>query len=205
MTENTKIILSAKELELVCNTEWILTKHAIIEKVYQLFGAVSSAMESEMQKQKPHLPAAIFINSPKISKGENYRKLPYVMLDYPRYFVKDETLAIRTFFWWGNFFSVSLQISGTFLSSMRPNFVNSYSWLKENDFWIGVNEDRWQHHFETDNYRSIKSLSEEEFSFILSSKPFIKIAKKISLEQWQEAPGFIKNCFDQLAGLLKNH
>jgi hypothetical protein len=36
MTEKTKINLSAKELELVCNKEWILTKQVIIEKVYEL-------------------------------------------------------------------------------------------------------------------------------------------------------------------------
>ena len=50
--------------------------------------------------------------SPKISKGENYRGLPYVMLDYPRLFGREEVLAIRTFFWWGHGFSVTLHLKG---------------------------------------------------------------------------------------------
>jgi len=50
--------------------------------------------------------------SPKISRGENYLGLPYLVLDYPRLFRPDAVLAIRTFFWWGHFFSSTLQLSG---------------------------------------------------------------------------------------------
>jgi hypothetical protein len=38
METATKIALSEKELQLVCDTDWILTKHSIIQKVYALFG-----------------------------------------------------------------------------------------------------------------------------------------------------------------------
>ena len=41
-----KIQLSAEEMQLVCNREWILTKHRIIEKVYQLFGSLSAKMQT---------------------------------------------------------------------------------------------------------------------------------------------------------------
>ena len=86
MAMDTKIALSDKELEMVCNTDWILTKHAIIQKVYKLFGEMLPLFEKTVNENKKYLPAEVFINSPKISKGENYKLLPYVMLDYPRYF-----------------------------------------------------------------------------------------------------------------------
>ena len=41
------------------------------------------------------LPAEMLFHSPKISKGENYKGLPYVMLDYPRCFGKTDIFAIR--------------------------------------------------------------------------------------------------------------
>ena len=112
MMEKTKIALSAKELELVCNKEWILTKHAIVQKVITLFGRALEDMQQQVEQRIHGLPAAVNGQSPKISKGENFQSLPYVMLDYPRYFHKENTLAIRTFFWWGNFFSVTLHLSG---------------------------------------------------------------------------------------------
>ncbi len=37
MPSTTKITLSDKELSLVQNSEWILTKQVIIQKVYDLF------------------------------------------------------------------------------------------------------------------------------------------------------------------------
>ncbi|MEJ7586896.1 MAG: hypothetical protein WKI04_04975 [Ferruginibacter sp.] len=45
-----KIALSAPELELVCNKEWILTKQIIIEKVYGLFGVLALSMEEKVSQ-----------------------------------------------------------------------------------------------------------------------------------------------------------
>ncbi len=203
MVPDTKIALSAKELELVCDTGWILTKHTIIQKVYQLFGDVLPQLETILLAQKELLPVEIFINAPKISKGENYRQLPYVMLDYPRYFGKDGTLAIRTFFWWGNFFSVSLQVSGCFYEKAVALLEAKWEWLQQNDYWVCVHNEPWQHHFEEDNFVPVQSLKEETYREILHGRPFIKIAKKIPLQQWEETPLFIAGTFEEMAELLK--
>ena len=66
MTQKTKIDLSASELELVCNKEWILTKHIIIGKVYLLFGALSLSMQRYVQQNKATLPAQVCDSNPKI-------------------------------------------------------------------------------------------------------------------------------------------
>ena len=98
MTKETKITLSSKELELICNSDWILTKHIIIDKVYQLFGKLAVSMQERVRQIASTLPREAAESNPKISRGENYRGLPYVMLDYPRHFTKESTLAMRTFF-----------------------------------------------------------------------------------------------------------
>lgn len=204
MTTATKITLSDKELELVCDTGWILTKHAIIQKVYDLFGAVLPQLQDSMNAARDHLTQEVFNVSPKISKGENYKLLPYVMLDYPRYFVKDDTIAIRTFFWWGNFFSVSLQLSGVFKTAAMNTLVQQYEWLREEAYFICVEDDPWEHHFETINFIPIRELTAEQFSGILLRKPFVKIAKKIPLDQWKDVPGFIVDTFTGLSNLVKS-
>jgi hypothetical protein len=191
MVTNTKIVLSAKELELVCNTDWILTKHIIIKKVYDLFGEVLPSMETILKNNQPCLPKEVFINSAKISKGENYKLLPYVMLDYPRYFSKNATVAIRTFFWWGNFFSISLQLSGSFKTQQLTTIKNNFEKLQQNDYYLCIDDNPWQHHFEKENYVAVNAMTRNEFESILPGKPFVKIAKKIALTQWEEAPAFI--------------
>ena len=204
MIDKTKITLSAKELELVCNTDWILTKHIIIEKVIDLFSTILISMQQKTGERKNSLPVEVFTKDPKISRGENYRQLPYVMLDYPRYFEKQDTLAIRTFFWWGNFFSINMQLSGTIKNSVVNNLATNFLHLQQNDYWICVNNNPWQHYFEEDNYLPLQKITKEQFSVMLNRELFIKIGKKISIEHWETVAAFIDNSFEEMILLLKN-
>jgi len=106
-----KIRLSSTEIELIKNADWILTKNAIIEKIVQFFSSLQEEQKNELQLYKNKLPSRFFTASPKVSKGENYSGLPYVVLDYPRFFDESGFGAIRTMFWWGNFFSITLHMA----------------------------------------------------------------------------------------------
>jgi hypothetical protein len=116
----TKVTLSPKELELVNNAGWILTKNAIIQKVYLMFGGLSEAYRAAIEKDAHITIEDIGPRSPKISKGEQYEGLPWVMLDYPRNFSGQDAFGIRSFFWWGNFCSITLQLSGRFQEKYAP-------------------------------------------------------------------------------------
>lgn len=203
MTDLTKITLSSYEQELVVNKEWILTKHIIIDKVYRLFGGLADLMQHIVETDKANLPAKAVTVSPKISRGENYRGLPYVMLDYPRYFTKDEVLAIRTFFWWGNFFSINLHLAGDCKTKAIPALLAAFQRLKEEGYYIAVPDDAWQHHFEADNYLPLSEYTAAAFAGRLNREPFIKIAKKIPLQQWDAAPAFLALHFSEMIQLLK--
>ena len=203
MTTDAKIALSDKELELVCDTSWILTKHAVIQKVYVLFGEVLEEMQKLTADNRLVLPAELFAHSPKIAKGENYRLLPYVMLDYPRHFAKDDTLAIRTFFWWGHFFSVGLQLSGRCKERAQSTVLQYYERLQTGRFSICINDDPWEHDFSEQNFVEISLVTREAFSGMLQRK-FVKIAKMLPVQEWNRAPGFIADVFTELVELLKN-
>ena len=203
MDEKAKITLSAKELELVCNTEWILTKHSVIKKVYRLFGELSENMQQLLEKEYLFLPGSIKDTGPKISKGENYQSLPYVMLDYPRCFGREDMLAIRIFFWWGNFFSINLQVSGKYQPGLIKTLEDNFSWLQANQYWVCVNDDPWQHHFELNNYLLIEKLTAERFVEIIESNDFIKIGKKIPVGQWENVLPFMEKTFEVLMMFLK--
>lgn len=181
----TKIRLSAKEAELVLNADWILTKNEILKKGKHLLEAV---MEDQL-KIIPFfkfLPAEIIRPSPKISKGENYKGLPYLILDHPRYFDNKNIFAIRTMLWWGNFFSTTLHLSGKYKRSYEPALSSSWSSLKEN-YYCCINDDPWEHHFEKDNYVAIEEISEATFKKIIAERSFIKLARKHSLHEWDNA------------------
>ena len=94
MKDQTKIQLSTYEMELINNAEVILTKNAIMQKARLLLENLQQLQQEHIQSHRKKFPAEIFIPSPKISKGENYKGLPYLVLDHPRYFDKENILLI---------------------------------------------------------------------------------------------------------------
>src|SRR5687768_3160639 len=141
--DEAKIQLSPEELLLVQNAEVLLTKQRIVGRVFDLFGELAAVLQKQMQTVSLADPVKKL--SPKIARGENYEGLPYVMLDYPRYFSRENILAIRTFFWWGNFFSVTLQLKGVYLRQYAPSLIAHRSHLGAAGFHIAISDDEWRH------------------------------------------------------------
>lgn len=194
----TKIRLSQEEASLVLRGDWILTKNSVMQKTMHMLGAVQTAQKALLSAIENPLPPDILQSSPKISRGENYLGLPWLMLDYPRLFNKEDSFAIRTFFWWGNFFSVTLQVSGTYKKYYAASIESSFRSLQAGGFFACINEDPWQHHFGPDNYQSFSTMTIDEWKEILSRGDFIKISKIISLQEWNDAQKKLVEVFRKL-------
>ncbi len=189
-----KIQLSPAEAALVENAEVILTKNRIIQKTVALLAHLQETISAQ--------PELSGLSSPKISKGENYLGLPWVVLDYPRISNGADLLFIRSMFWWGNFFSSTLQATGRYKAQAYAPLLTAYEWLATNHYSIGVGDDPWQHHFDPSNYTTIANLSKSEFSFLLEHQPHIKIAARWPLEQWDVAAKTLLESWKRLAGLV---
>ena len=190
--DRAKIHLSQEELELVQNAELLLTKNRIIAKVYEMFGYVIDEVQM-LLAGNPLLSTEIFAVSPKISKGENYLGLPYVMLDYPRCFGKTDVFAVRTMFWWGHFFSTTLHLKGKYKHQLVSAIMDHQGLLSANGFFIGVHEDEWRHDFDEANYTALQGCDPEMLAETLEQKDFCKIAAKTGLHNWS-------GIMDQLVG-----
>ena len=188
----TKVNLSVSEMELVTNASFILTKNEIIRKVYALFGTLSQSYINRLNTI--NISDEIRQSTPKIFKGENYQELPWVMLDYPRIFDKDNICAIRTFFWWGNYCSISLILKGKYLDKIKPYSADLKEWK------IGEDEQSlWQHDIDSLNFRQA-----DELDINKQALSFLKLAKKIPLTEWNHIESFMLNNFSSLSELLKD-
>ena len=183
-------------------TEWILRKQKIINQVSSLLSERIERIKNCVLSHTKIAYPEILSSLPKVSKGENYQSLPYVILDYPSVFSKKDVFALRTMFWWGHFFSVTLQISGLYLdkwgSCLCQNLKHSGS-----AYFICVNENAWHHHFEKENYRPVSQISEQDLDIIFN-KPFIKIAQKFPLNKWNEMPHLLDEAYLQILKLLED-
>ena len=199
--DETKIQLSAEEFVLVQNTEWLLTKHHIIGKVYYLFGELAVLWKDRIQTNST-LPIEITNISPKISKGEQYNMLPYVMLDYPRYFRKEEVCAIRTFFWWGNFFSVTLHLKGKWKTQLTSGILSELQELAKAGFALAQHGEEWNHTYEREQFINLKDFSTSGVADILHPQSFCKLTAVVPLKDWKDIPTKLNSLYDVVSAVF---
>lgn len=188
----TKIILSSAEQNALQNPEYILTKNSVIAKVYDLFGMLATHYR-QVHEQMKVLPS-ILQAEPKISRGENYQGMPYVMLDFPRLFDKEHICAIRSFFWWGHYFSITLHLKGRY-----RNGINLKTVPNTGKQWLYVSaEDEWNHDLRPTNTLALTEENFDQIETLHSAGSFCKIAQKLELEHWDDAGDFFQNAFKML-------
>jgi hypothetical protein len=173
--------LSVEELRLVTDPAWILTKNSIIRKVVEMFGELSGEWRGLVTA----------VTEPKISKGEQHKGLPWVMLDYPRLFGKEDVLAIRTMFWWGHCFSVTLHLKGKYLRLYLPVILAKRIELEGAGFRPGIADDEWEHEHRPGTW-----------SDAIGDRPFLKLSVNVGFDEWNAAPEIITEKFAVLAGIL---
>lgn len=192
-----KIQLSPQEIQMITDTEWIYSKQRIIKKVYELFGELSEEYKKILSIADP-FPNNISSGGGKISKGENYLGLPYVIMDHPATFSRDGVLAVRTMFWWGNFFSITLHISGSFKMGIQLN-DQAKTFLENCNFFI-ASGDEWDHHFEKENYTPVNVIT--TFPNSINERAHFKLAKKIGLTEWENAGEFLLTSFREIIDFM---
>jgi hypothetical protein len=184
MATTAKLTLSETELIFVQDKQFILSKQHIISVVYDMFSILSENLQPVLKSGKLELPMELLYAVPKIYKGEQYLNFPYVMLDYPAIFGKESMIAIRHMFWWSNFFSVTLHVSGDYKKKYEQSIIKNIQ-LNNKEIYFCVNDNQWQHHFEDINYILASSKTVTELTAIIEKRPFLKIAIRYPISDWK--------------------
>ena len=85
----------------------------------------------------------------------------------------------------------------------QQNLISNISALPVNNFYICINKEEWQHHFEEDNYVALNKLTKAQIQKIAVQQHFIKVAAKFSLHQCNEIEVLLKKSFTDALHLLK--
>ncbi|MEK6476958.1 hypothetical protein WJR50_05460 [Catalinimonas sp. 4WD22] len=195
--------ITDKELTYLEDLDFLLTRHGINKKINQLLLETEAGLKHFIQSHSIPFPDNIKYKAGKIAKGENYRLLPYFILDYPRQFHRNSIFALRTMCWWGHYFSVTLQLAGKSLKELRPALIENAEKLQQQEVYLYINEDDpWQHHLDDKNYISLKTLTEDELRTKIRELPYIKLMSTLRLEDWEELPDFTLLFFKQMLAAL---
>jgi hypothetical protein len=180
--QQTKIQLLPAEMELVSSPDIILTKNAILQKIKLFFEGLQVKQMDILKDHAPGLPAEVLKISPKISRGENYKGLPWLVLDNPRFFKHNNIFAIRTMFWWGNFFSITLHLSGNNKTNHLEKIISNISLLTEHDMYIYKGNNEWEHDLDPDSYKKLTGPGKDDADDIFSANNFLKLAIKLPID-----------------------
>jgi hypothetical protein len=182
--QNNAIKFTSYEREIMRDFAFLVAKRSVMQKVELIWGELMDGILSH-----PDLTSAIeeryrfSFESAKISKGENYLGLPYIVLDGPRYFSGDDIVTYRSMFWWSNFFSFTLLVQGTPWQSLKTSC--DFQTLPS-DTYASLAETPWVHHFDEGNAILLSELLEEEREQELLDHSFLKLSRKLDIDADEE-------------------
>ena len=195
-----KLNFSQAETAAMLDREFFQLKSSATEKVVELFGNLERGLREKVAWIDLNFDD-INVASGKIFRGENYRKYPYVVLDYPRQFSKQSIFSFRTMFWWGHEFSFTLHLQGDSLEKYRKTIFNNSETLNGQDVFFCVNDTPWQYFFEKENYLPIEELSNRSEEIL--TKPFIKLSRKLPVDAQEKVQQYCYETFKLFLDLLK--
>jgi len=206
--QDTKLSFSSEEMDVMRDSGFFVLKHEVTQKILKLFGG----LEIEIMKKISEYP---FLSFPelhikekgKIFRGENYRLLPYVLLDCPRVFTTETVFSFRSMFWWGNEFSFTLHLQGKALDMFRENIRRNISMLEKQGFFFCLNDTPWEYSFEKENYNLLDEMVERDsagLNKLIDDKSFLKLSRKIELSKYKEANQFGIETFEKLMDILES-
>ena len=202
--QDSKLKFSRNEIQLMCNQDFFKQKIIVTQKMTSLFHSLNNNIEVFKAENEKQLPQKVKIISGKISKGENYLGLPYIVLDNPRIFSKQNIFAFRSMFWWGNYFSFTFHLSGKYLEDYEKNICKNFKLLQDKDFLICIHNEQWIHHLEKDNYESLDSFDEKRIKNLIEQNGFLKFSRKLELKKWKHVPDFGIKTLKEYFSILKS-
>jgi hypothetical protein len=179
--QNNGIIFSSYEQQIMQDTEFLRTKWEVMEKVSILL----SKLQRMTDLSRLHRPkfvsrqTGLEFQGPKISRGENYNGLPYMVLDHPRYFSQESVFTFRCMFLWGQCWSFTLHLQGTVLEQVKAMEASTFE--LETPVYVSSGESAWEYHYGEDNYRLFAPKSGTAIKEFIAERPFVKFSEKIPL------------------------
>lgn len=201
MAQNTKIIPTNAELNIASDTNFFDVKRELTTKIVLTLEQYGEQLLEEIiipVFQKAGIQRAGL----KVSKGENFKGYPYIVLDCPRLFSTDTEVICRTIFRWGHGWSLHFTVQGKIFERVSSS-LSGFSASLSNDWLLYTGENIWEQDVDSVLFVPTHSMSETALSLTIKQQNFYKIATQINLSNAVEWPPFSTQSYQNLFDLLK--
>lgn len=190
-----------EELNILNDVSFLKMKNVLTGKIIQYMSQIERALHHQIQQTDFDFPEGTFLKAGKISKGEQYKDLPYFILDYPRLFTQKEVFAFRSMLWWGHHYSTTLHLQGSFLWDNKKQIAKKI--VEDKELYFCINKSPWEYHYNSDNYLLIKELDEEGIINQIEKNGFVKLSNYIPVTNWDDFSSFTVTSFARFLKCLK--
>lgn len=209
MNKSPNFSFSPSELSVLHDKAFFEIKHQIVHKWEHFLSFLAENIQKWISTLPDSpLPDEVKNTSPKISKGENYQGMPYMVLDYPRYFGKENTCAFRNILLWNR----GLYSTWFFEGKYTDYAIQTYAQYGSSSMYLHQHTDKWVHELnEQDIYIPMpQSWTEENFliekciSLMHQTRErlnYLKFTCFLSFQEWNQEtytphfPPALKNSF----------
>jgi hypothetical protein len=201
MAQNTKIIPTNTELQIASDTNFFDVKRELTSKVINILEQYGDKLLQEIITPV-FQERGIKKTGLKVSKGENFKGYPYIVLDCPKLYSTDTEVICRTIFWWGHSWSLHFTIQGQTFARVSQS-LQDFSASLSTDWLLYTGENIWEQDVDSVLFVPITSLSKTVIYDTINKQGFFKIANKINLSNAVEWPPFSTQSYQNLFDLLK--
>lgn len=193
-------MLTSQELSVFANTEFLLVKQQVLEKLRLALFQLQPQIREAGRPFATLLPKHLSFGQQKIAKGENYRGLPYLLMDFPSILEQKDILSIRSMIWWGNFASCTLHLQGKYWELYRERLLLNLPFLNQETYFFCVGPTPWEYHFRNDNYLKLSATNLGDLP--IKNRDFVKISRQLPIDRISELPSFILSTTSDFFNLL---
>ncbi|MFM2206640.1 MAG: hypothetical protein RL213_615 [Bacteroidota bacterium] len=181
--------LSDAELEVLSDTGFFLVKRSVTEKLDACFSGLQRDWKKDVVNWRFPV-SGVDRERGKIFRGENYKGLPYVIMDFPKLFERENVFAVRTMCRWGHEFSVTLHLQGASLQPFLKDLYSRLGCFNPGETYFCVNRTPWEYDFGELNYRLLSETDEAAVKRHTEETGFLKVAVRLDLAKWRMLPEF---------------
>ncbi len=191
-----KLVLSKKEIQLLNDKSIWKTRQTLSHKLSEVLADIESEAKKKYE-QRFTAWSGMYSWQSKISRGENYEGCPYLILDAPNSFSKDEILAVRSMIWYGHYASCFLLMSGAAFQKFLSTDFNKKLLQYKSEMYICIHNTPWNHQFIKDNMLPLS-----DFDKSMSDLPFLKLGLKKEISDIDGLHPFLISAYGIYFGLI---
>ena len=153
--------LTKHELDFISDPIYMQMKQNLIRNFFDGMHGVGAWL---MQKYYPNITRKF-----KVTRGENYIDMPYIVLDVPQLSQENLTGTLRIMFWWGHY--ISLQ----YFTRVDADYLIKLNTLKHKPYLLSIAENLFNNKLDDDEFMPINNLKLDDATLPCIGKVCYKI------------------------------